>query len=120
MTNRRLLLVLTLVTLLLLLMVGGGVLTLAMVSGGSAGGTLASRRSVMTSSDSVWLESRFTSDTAYINASGHKIVVAPAAVLVDGRMLASLDAAAKDVQISVRNHEVRVIADGKVVAPSIP
>ncbi len=93
----------------------GLLLTSAVVLGGSAGGTLPTGRSVTAQSDSWRLSSRFTHDTATIETSGRKIVVAPTAVLLDGRPLATLDAAAKSVDVRVKKKTITIVADGKMV-----
>ena len=85
------------------------------MAGGAAAGTLPSGRSVTTTSDSLWLRSRFQQDTATIETSGYTIVVAPDAVLVNGRRYAQIDRTAKDVRLNVANQEVRIVADGKAV-----
>jgi hypothetical protein len=86
-----------------------------LLSGGSAAGTLPSGRTVTTSSDSIWLESRLTSDSAYITTAGRAIVVRPKVVTVDGKPLAEIDASAKDVRITVANGSVGVSVDGVAI-----
>ena len=94
-------------------------LAIALFSGGSAGGTLATGRSVMTYSDSMFLSSEFRDDTATIKTDGKMIVVKPTALLVDGVNVATIDAKVADVKIRVKDGTVDLFADGRKVASTI-
>lgn len=90
-----------------------------MFAGGSAGGTLASGRSVMTHSDSIWLSSTFSSDTATIETAGKKILVQPTSLIVDGVIVANIDKDVVDVQVRVKRGVVNFVADGAPVQTSL-
>lgn len=114
MSKRRAKAFLIVVILLLL----AGIPASQMVSGGSAGGTLASDRSVVTHSDSFSLSSTFTSDTATIETAGKKIVVQPTSLVVDGVVVATIDADVSEVQVRVKQGVVTFEADGTRVVTS--
>ena len=94
-------------------------LALAAISGGSAGGTLQSGRSVMTQSDSIYLSSQFSKDTATIRSGRRTIVVRPASLIVDGVTVASIDPAVADVRVTVANGNVTFVADGQQVPTTL-
>ncbi|TNV71540.1 hypothetical protein FGO68_gene8767 [Halteria grandinella] len=81
-------------------------------AGGSAGGTLASGRTVTANSDSLFLRSQFTKDSATIRTAGKQIVVAPKSLIVDGVPVAKIEEETKDVQVNVKNGNVTFQADG--------
>jgi hypothetical protein len=84
-------------------------------SGGSAGGTLATGRSVMTHSDSIYLSSELRGDTATIKTDGKTIVVGPTHLLIDGAKVATINEAVADVQVRVNNGAVAFVADGRPI-----
>lgn len=95
-------------------------LATAMLSGGgSAGGTLPSGRCVMTYSDSMFLSSTFSSDTATIKTAGKKIVVQPTSLSVDGVTIANIDEDVAVVQVNVKRGVVTFVADGTPVHKSL-
>ena len=91
----------------------------AMFSGGSAGGTLASGRSVMTHSDSMFLSSDLRGDTATIKTSGKIIVIEPTTLLVDNAYVATIDEKVSDITVNVKNGTVTFVADGKTVTTAM-
>ncbi len=91
-------------------------LALAMTAGGSAGGTLSTGRSVMAYSDSLFLSSKLSADTATIKTGGKTIVVKPASILVDGVMVGAIDESTADVEILARNGTITFIADGQTLS----
>lgn len=107
-----------LATLMLGLVTLLGSIGLVLGSGSSAGGTLVSDRSVMTRSDSWYLSSTFSADTATIRTAGRSIVVAPGELRVDGQKVASVDSSAKLVEVLVRGDTISFVADGMTVASS--
>lgn len=107
-----------LATLMLGLVTLLGSIALVLGSGSSAGGTLVSGRSVMTRSDSWYLSSTFSADTATIQTAGRSIVVAPGELRVDGQKVASVDSSAKLVEVLVRGDTISFVADGMTVASS--
>ncbi|MCA9016857.1 MAG: hypothetical protein KDA77_16105, partial [Planctomycetaceae bacterium] len=86
-----------------------GVVIQGAASGGSTSGTLASGRSVTARSDAWTLQSRFSGDTATIDTAGYKIVVAPQEVKVDGKPVATIDAAVKAVSVNVQDSTVTIL-----------
>lgn len=88
---------------------------LVLLAGGSAGGTLRSGRNVVTHSDSLFLTSNFSGDTATIKTAGKVIVVAPGKLRVDGKTIAVIPPETMDVEIHVRRGTVEFIADGKSI-----
>ncbi|MEX1233187.1 MAG: hypothetical protein WEB58_23250 [Planctomycetaceae bacterium] len=94
-------------------------LATAMLAGGGAGGVLQSGRSVMANSDTIWLSSTFSYDTATIEMPGKKIVVNPTSLVVDGVTVAKIDKDAADVQVRVKRGVVTLVADGAPV-PTLP
>ncbi len=101
------------------LLVSTILLATAMLAGSSAGGTLSSGRSITTHSDSVWLSSMFSSDTATIETAGRKIVVQPTSLLVDGVTVANIEKDVADVQVRVQRGVVTFVADGTPVQTSL-
>ena len=91
----------------------------AMFSGGSAGGTLASGRSVMTYSDSIFLSSELRGDTAIIKTDGKTIVVNPTTLVIDGANVAIIDEEVSAVQVTVKKGVVNFVVDGKTVATTM-
>ena len=81
--------------------------------------TLANGRTVTAISDG-WggLDASDTKDTTTINMAGHKIVVSPTAVMVDGRLYAPIDETVKSVTINAHKGELTFEADGAPLAPS--
>jgi hypothetical protein len=102
----------------LLLLLVGGAFTIQLVATGmesSVGGTLQSGRSVTATSDSWYLTCNNSPDTATIRTAGRTIVVAPAKVTVDGKLVAPLDVAACEVEVRVKDGQIEFLADGTSV-----
>ena len=93
-------------------------LATAMLAGGSAGGSLQSGRNVMAYSDSIWLSSTSSSDTATIETAGKKILVKPTSLIVDGVIVANIDKDVADVQVHVKRGVITFVADGTPVQTS--
>ena len=83
----------------------------------SAGGTLASGRSVTTQSDSWYISSGFSNNTATIHTAGHSIVVTPTQLTIDGAIYATIAESIKAVAVTVNDGEITFTADGKPVPP---
>ena len=83
----------------------------------SAGGTLPSGRTVTTQSDSWYISSGFSNDTATIETAGHSIVVAPTQLTVDGAIYATIAQNVKAVSVTVNDGEISFTADGKPAPP---
>ena len=81
----------------------------------SAGGTLASGRTVTTQSDSWYISSGFSNDTATIETAGHSIVVAPTQLTVNGAIYATVAKNVKAVGVTVDDGEISFTADGEPV-----
>ncbi|HAH44740.1 hypothetical protein [uncultured Gimesia sp.] len=101
---------------LMLLVIVTGVFVVAATAGGSASCTLNSGRSVTTNSDSWYLESQSSGDTATINTSGFQIVVAPQELRVDGKAIQTIENGVKKVTVNVQDRRIIFLADGKSVA----
>jgi hypothetical protein len=71
---------------------------------------------VMATSTSLSLSSRFSRDAATIETGGHTIVVAPNTLTVNGRKVATIDAAIKSIEVHVEGDAITFLGDGKVVA----
>lgn len=98
-----------------------GVVFVALVSlfGSSAGGTLSSGRTVLVVSDTVYLCSEFSKESATITANNRKIVVHPKSLIVDGRKVGDLDEAARAVEVRVKFGTITFLADGKDVPTTL-
>lgn len=92
-----------------------GMVFLLKVYGSSAGGTLRSGRSVMVHSNALSLSTSFGNDAATIDTAGKTIVVHPTELLIDGTVVAKIDAATKDVAIHVTGGDVSFVADGTTI-----
>jgi hypothetical protein len=92
-----------------------GVLVLGALSGGSCGGILATGRAVNAQSDSWYVTSTFSRDTATIKTAGHTIEVGPTDLLVDGQLVTTVDASVKSVDVTVKGSAISFIADGRTV-----
>ena len=81
--------------------------------------TLSNGRTVTAHSDG-WggLDAADTKDTTTIKMAGHKIVVSPAAVMIDGLRYATIDEKVKSVTINAHKGELTFEADGAPLAPS--
>ncbi len=101
---------LTLVTLVALFMA-----CVRLIPGGSAAGSLANGRIVETYSDSLFLSSRFSTDTATIRTAGKTIVVEPTRLIVDGELIANIDKEVSKVEVRVERGVVTFVADGEHV-----
>jgi hypothetical protein len=97
----------------LLLFATAAVLTVGALSGGAAGTTLATGRSINVRSTAWTLRLSATRDTATIDSGGHRIVVAPAFVRVDGNRPSPINAAAKSIAVHVTRAKIAVAADGR-------
>ena len=94
-------------------------LVFALSGGGSAGGTLSTGRSVIAYSDSAFLTSQLTADTAIIETAGKTIVVRPTVLLVDGSEVATIPASVADVRVVVEDGFITFFADGEVVPTTL-
>jgi hypothetical protein len=90
--------------------------TVAALSDGSVGCVFASGRSVTVIAAGWQLGMSNTVDTATIGASGDKIVVSPKSLEVDGRVVATIDAGIKNIEVKASKREVIFIGDGRSVA----
>ena len=86
----------------------------------SAGGTLGSGRSILVTSNSVYLATELGGDTATIKTAGRKIVVKPTELLVDGVHVGDVDTGAVKVEVIVKRGTIEFIADGKPVTTKLP
>jgi hypothetical protein len=86
-----------------------------MLAGGSTSGTLATGRTVVTYSDSMFLSSAFSGGTATIKTAGQTILVCPNSLSIDGIKVADIDEAVTSVEVRMKRREVTVIADGQPV-----
>ena len=57
-----------------------------------------------------------TADTVTINAAGHKIVVAPNYLQVDGKPLAAIDPNTKTIEVNAARGEITFVGDGQTMA----
>lgn len=107
-------------------LLGLGVLSLfcfllvAAISGGSAGGTLRTGRTIMASSDSIYLTASFGRDTGTTSTSGKTIVVRPKSIQINGKTVATIDEANKSIQVLVKRGHVSFLADGQPVNIKMP
>ena len=83
----------------------------------SAGGTLTSGRTVTTQSDSWYISSGFSNDTATIETAGHSIVVAPTQLTINGAIYATIAKNIKAIAVKVNDGEISFTADGTPVPP---
>lgn len=90
-------------------------IALSLFAGGSASGTLSTGRTVTAHSDSLYLFSECSSDTATIKTAGKTIVVRPRSLLVDGQAVGSIDVRVQSVDVTVKDGAITVIADGMPV-----
>lgn len=90
-------------------------LFLKAVSGGSAGGTLSSGRTVLAYSDSIYITTQFSPDTATIQTAGKTIVIGPTKILIDEKEAATIKETAKLVQVTIKKGTVTILADGQPV-----
>ena len=74
---------------------------------------MATGRSIDVNSTAWSLRLSTTRDTATIETGGHRIVVAPAFVRVDGNRPTPIDAAAKTVTIEATKDAIVLTADGR-------
>ncbi|MFO1021578.1 MAG: hypothetical protein U0903_12910 [Planctomycetales bacterium] len=103
------------VCLIIVLMIPLAWLLLAALAGGSASGTLGSGRVVTVNSDSIYISCSYAKDTATINTSLKRIVIGPTNILIDGKEVATIDEAVKNVHAQVKRRAVTFLADGKPV-----
>lgn len=90
-----------------------------LVPGSSSGGTLASGRSVITHSDSIYLTTLFDNDTATIKTAFKTIIVKPTGLFVNGSSVATIDPKVSRVEVRVKNGTINFVADGRSVASTI-
>jgi hypothetical protein len=57
-----------------------------------------------------------TRDTATIDAAGHKIVVAPAYLQVDGRRVATIDPNIKQIEVDAKKRTIVFVGDGRTLS----
>lgn len=86
-----------------------------LIPGGSAGGSLANGRLVVTFSDSQFLSSTYSTDTATIKTAGKTIFVEPTRLIVDGEHVANINGDASHIEVRVARGAVRFEADGERV-----
>ena len=83
----------------------------------SSTSTLKSGRTVTVQSDGLGgISSQDSVDSTTIDIAGHKIVVAPKQLIVDGQSLAAIDPNVKSVAINYKKGELTFSADGETVA----
>ncbi len=99
--------------LLLFVVVGFG--TLLAFSESSAGCTLSTGRLVTVTVRGCNCGMCNTNDTATIDAAGHKIVVAPKYLQLDGKRIGAIDPNAKIVEVQAARRAVTIVADGKTI-----
>jgi hypothetical protein len=92
-----------------------GVLTLGALSGGSCGSVLATGRVVNAQSDSWYVTSSSSHDTATIQTAGRTIEVGPTDLRVDGQLVTTVDSSVKSVDVIVKGGAISFIADGRTV-----
>ena len=92
---------------------------LVSLAGSSAGGTLSSGRTVMAFSDTLYLCSESSKESATITANFRKIVVHPTSLIVDGRKVGDLDEAVRAVEVRVKFGAITFLADGKDVPTTL-
>ncbi len=108
-------------TAILLALVGGFILlylAVAILVGGSAsiGATLSNGRNVTVQSNSWYISAESNGDTCTTRTAGRTIVIAGDTVSVDGRKLATMDPATKDMHVSVDKEQILFVADGATIA----
>jgi hypothetical protein len=86
-----------------------------LLPGGSCGGTLATGRVVNAQSDSWYLSSQFSQDSATINIPGRTILIGPTNLQIDGQTLATIPVSAKLVDVVVKGNAISFVADGRPV-----
>ena len=91
------------------------IVSVTMFPQGSAGATLSTGRSISASANHWYLMMENSADSATIRTAGRTIVVEPTRVLVDGRFVAPIAAAAKAIEVKITDGQVAFIADGRPV-----
>ena len=81
----------------------------------STAGTLQSGRKVVTETDSLFLSSTFSGDTAKITSGKQQIIVKPDSLIVNGVTVATIDPSVSELRVSIESGEVEFIADGEPV-----
>lgn len=112
---RTLLLTLMAIPFLAIIMVIG----IELLSGGSASGTLSTGRTVTTYSDSIYLSSTFSPNTATIQTGGHTIVVEPEELIVNGANVGKINPKSAAVEVRVNRGKITFVADGKPVTTTL-
>lgn len=103
------------------LMLAGGLFVLVLLvsiianSGGGCSVTLASGRTVVANSDTLWVSASNDEDTSHLSLGLLNVDVEPAQVVVEGHPLVDLDAQAKSVLITRADGQLTVVADGATV-----
>ena len=82
----------------------------------SASGTLDTGRSVEAVSDAWMVSMECQGDMAIARTAGHKFVITPTELKIDGKLYATIDESVKDVVVKVEGLKIELIADGEVVA----
>lgn len=93
-----------------------GVCSLAALIGGGAGCTLKTGRAVAVSTTGWSCSLASTKDTATIKVAGHKIVVAPDALLVDGKRIAVINRNIKSIEVAAKSRAITFVGDGRTIA----
>lgn len=83
-----------------------------MFAGGSTSGTLATGRKIVVYSDSLVLTTKFAKDTATVDASGHKIIVEPTRLVIDGKPVGEFGENVAEVEVRVSRGEIEFKLDG--------
>jgi hypothetical protein len=99
----------------LILLLFIGICAVATVVGGGAGCTLATGRAVAVNATGMSCSLQSTKDTARINAAGHKIVVAPKFLQVDGRRVATIDPNTKSIEVKATKRTITFVGDGRII-----
>ena len=79
--------------------------------GEAIGVLLPGGRAVFVYTDDYWIDVEEHGETAVFQSGGCSIVVSPTQVSLDGQRLAVLDAAARNVQVTIERGRIEVLAD---------
>jgi hypothetical protein len=93
-----------------------GVCSLAAFARAGVGCTLETGRDVAVSASGWSCGLASTKDTATIDAAGHKIVVAPQFLQVDGRRVATIDSTIKSINVDATKRTISFVGDGRTIA----
>jgi hypothetical protein len=100
----------------LFLMLFIGACSFAAFARAGVGCTLETGRDVEVSASGWSCGLASTSDTATIDAAGHKIIVAPEYLQVDGRRVATIDPKAKSIKVDAKKRTISFVSDGRTIA----